>query len=137
RLPEPAVLGVVVSLHDPVLAGRIHPADAQTVDPDAVTHDAECDILAERDHRPLRGAIGGNEALAAMARHRDDVDDRPLGFLAQPLSATGDDRDSAGHGQLVESMSIHCAVPVWSVRDCSMPDDWTVSQVRGKGIASP
>ena len=79
---QPAVLGAVIGLHDAVLARRVHPADGQPVDADAVVHDAVGDVLGERDQRALGGAIGGDEALAAMAGHRDDVDDRAFDLLA-------------------------------------------------------
>ena len=79
---QPAVLGAVIGLHDAVFARRVHPADGQPVDADAVVHDAVGDVPGERDQRALRSAVGGDEALTAMAGHRDDVDDRAFDLLA-------------------------------------------------------
>src|SRR5258708_39846329 len=64
RFP-PAIRRAVILTHDPVLARRIHPADAESVDPDAMAHHAEGDVLGEGDEGALGGAIGGDERLPA------------------------------------------------------------------------
>src|SRR3712207_7910542 len=47
--------------HDPVLAGRRHPADGEAVHPDAPGQEAEGGVLGERRERALGAAINGDE----------------------------------------------------------------------------
>ena len=82
RRLEPPVLGAVIGLHDPVLARRRHPADVEAVDADAKLEQRMGDVAGQGGERALRGAIGGDEWLPAMARHRLDVDDRARDLLA-------------------------------------------------------
>ena len=81
RLLEPPVLGAVVGLHDAVLARGRHPADVEAVDADAELEQRVGDVPGQGGERALRGAIGGDEGLPAMARHRLDVDDRARDLL--------------------------------------------------------
>ena len=80
---EPSVLGAVIGLHDAVLARRRHPADVEAVDADAEFEQRVGDVAGQDGERALRRAIGGDERLPAMGRHRLDVDDR-AGDLLPP-----------------------------------------------------
>lgn len=53
HLSLPTVAGAMIGAHDTILAGRIHPADAEAVDPYAVAHHAERNGAGERYQRPF------------------------------------------------------------------------------------
>ena len=65
-----------------VLARRVHPAEIEPVDADAPRHQREGGVLGQRRERALRDAVGREERLAAMRRHRLDVDHRACDLLA-------------------------------------------------------
>src|ERR1700722_19582328 len=75
-LLEPAVLGAVVSPLDVVLAWRRHPADIEPIHTDAEFEQRMGDVAGQGGERALGGAISRVEWLAAVGRHRLDVDDR-------------------------------------------------------------
>lgn len=72
---KPVGAGVVKSLLDGGLAGRVHPAEVQAVDANAVFEQRIGDVLGQRDQRAFGHRIGGEERLSAVAGHADDVDD--------------------------------------------------------------
>jgi hypothetical protein len=65
-----------------VLALGRGPADVQPVDADAVGLQLVAGVARERRERRLRCRVRGESGLAAVAGHRDDVDDAPAGARA-------------------------------------------------------
>src|SRR5882672_12476134 len=70
----PTVLRPMIEPHDAVLAGGVHPAQIEAVDPDAPWHQRECGVLGERCQCSLGNAVGREKRLAAVRRHGQDID---------------------------------------------------------------
>jgi len=74
---EPVVAGVVEFLLDRVLARAVHPADVEAVDADAVLEHGARDVAGQRRQGAFGGRIGRKKRLPAVARHAEDIQDRP------------------------------------------------------------
>ena len=102
-LGEPVVGLPGAGLHAVLALGR-RPADVQAVDADAVGLQRVAGVARERRERALRGGVGRQHGLAAVAGHRDDVDDaaaapvaahEPRGLLGEQERRAHVDREQA------------------------------------------
>ena len=95
---EPSVGGAVELALDSVFGVGVHPAGADLVDADAVTHQRERKVAGHRLERTLRHAVAEDERLPTVAAGRADVDDRTGYSLAAHDLCCGLDHEQRGAG---------------------------------------